>query len=270
MNGSDSPGGSGGGLKIVLLAVAGLYILASLYLLFDMRGRIGTLEAFQATSSAAQKQLTERMESADARMKATLEALEEKLGITEKELEARTAELQRAQKAQAASLRQEQKAQMEAVSGQVESVKTEVGGVKTEVATTRTELEATKEKLERTIGDLGIQSGLIAKTREEVDELRRRGERNYYDFTLIKGQKPTPVATVSLQLKKADAKKSKFTLNVIADDRTIEKKDRTMLEPLQFYTGKDRQLYELVVFTVDKNKVVGYLSTPKGHIAKAQ
>ncbi len=269
MNGNDSPGGSGGGLKIVLLAVAGLYILASLYLLFDMRGRIGTLEAFQATSSAAQKQLSEHMESSDARMKATIEALEEKVGITEKELDARTAELQRAQKSQTARLK-EQKEQISAVSGQVEGVKTEVGGVKTEVATTRTELEATKEKLERTIGDLGIQSGLIAKTRDEVDELRRRGERNYYDFTLIKGQKPTPVATVSLQLKKADAKKSKFTLNVIADDRTIEKKDRTMLEPLQFYTGKDRQLYEMVVFTVDKNKVVGYVSTPKGRAAKAQ
>ncbi|HSA92030.1 MAG TPA: hypothetical protein VLE48_03395 [Terriglobales bacterium] len=269
MNGSDSPGGSGGGMKIVLLAVAGLYILASLYLMFDMRGRIGTLEAFQATSSATQKQLTERMESADARMKATIEALEEKLGITEKQLDARTVELQRAQKAQTASLKA-QKEQIAEVSGQVEGVKSEVGGVKTEVATARTEIEATKEKLERTIGDLGIQSGLIAKTREEVDELRRRGERNYYDFTLLKGQKPTPVATVSLQLKKSDAKKSKFTLNVIADDRTIEKKDRTMLEPLQFYTGKDRQLYELVVFNVEKNKVVGYLSTPKGPMAKAQ
>ena len=70
-------------------------------------------------------------------------------------------------------------------------------------------------------------------------------------------------STVRLALKKVDAKKSKFTLNVIADDRTIEKKDRTMYEPLQFYTAKDRQLYEVVVFTAEKNKVTGYLSTPK-------
>ena len=78
-----------------------------------------------------------------------------------------------------------------------------------------------------------------------------------------KGAHPKPVSTVSLQLKKTDAKRSKFTLNVIADDRTIEKKDRTVAEPLQFYTGRDRMLYEIVVFTVDKKKITGYMSTPK-------
>ena len=72
-----------------------------------------------------------------------------------------------------------------------------------------------------------------------------------------------PVSTVSLILKKVDPKKSKFTLNVVADDKTIEKKDRTLSEPLQFYTGRDHMLYELVVFTASKNTVTGYLSTPK-------
>jgi hypothetical protein len=69
---------------------------------------------------------------------------------------------------------------------------------------------------------------------------------------------------VSLQLKKTDPKKGKFTLNVMADDRTIEKKDRNMNEPIQFYTGREHMLYELVIWTVDKNRVTGYLSTPKG------
>jgi hypothetical protein len=78
------------------------------------------------------------------------------------------------------------------------------------------------------------------------------------------------VSTVSLQLKKANPKKARYTLNVLADDRAIEKKDRTMFEPLQFYTGRDRQLYEVVVFTVDKNKVSGYLSAPKQLLAQAQ
>ena len=71
------------------------------------------------------------------------------------------------------------------------------------------------------------------------------------------------MSTVSLQLKKVDPKKSKFTLNVMADDRTIEKKDRTVAEPLQFYTGRDHMLYEVVVFTANKNSITGYLSTPK-------
>ena len=84
-----------------------------------------------------------------------------------------------------------------------------------------------------------------------------------------KGARPTPVSTVSLQLKKVDGKKSKYTLNVMADDRTIEKKDRTLFEPLQFYTGRDRYLYEVVVMSVDKNTIKGYMSTPKGAPAPA-
>jgi ATP-dependent DNA ligase len=131
-------------------------------------------------------------------------------------------------------------------------------------------LEATKQKLERSIGDLGVQSGLIAHTRDDLEILKHRGDRNYYEFTLVKGTRPSRVSTVSLQLKKANPKKAKYTLNVLADDRAIEKKDRTMFEPLQFYTGRDRQLYEVVVFTVDKNKVSGYLSAPKQLLAQAQ
>jgi hypothetical protein len=79
----------------------------------------------------------------------------------------------------------------------------------------------------------------------------------------MKGAKPAPVSTVSLQLKKSDAKRGKYTLNVTSDDKTIEKKDRNVNEPIQFYTGRDHMLYELVVWTLDKNKATGYISTPK-------
>ena len=68
---------------------------------------------------------------------------------------------------------------------------------------------------------------------------------------------------MALQLKKTDPKRGKYTLNVTSDDKTIEKKDRTQSEPVQFYTGREHMLYELVVWTVDKNKITGYLSTPK-------
>ena len=68
---------------------------------------------------------------------------------------------------------------------------------------------------------------------------------------------------VAILLKKADPKHNRYTIEITADDKKTEKKDRTMLEPLQFYTGRDRQLYELVVFSMDKNKVTGYISTPK-------
>ena len=85
----------------------------------------------------------------------------------------------------------------------------------------------------------------------------------HYEFTLLKGAQPQAFSTVALQLKKTDPKRGKYTLNVTADDRTIEKKDRNQSEPVQFYTGREHMLYELVAWTVDKNKITGYLSTPK-------
>lgn len=104
---------------------------------------------------------------------------------------------------------------------------------------------------------------MIARTREELEELRHRGDRSYYEFALYKGSSPTPVSTVSLQLKKVNANKNRFTLNVLADDRIVEKKDRGIAEPLQFYTGRDHLLYEVVIWTTENNRVTGYLSTPK-------
>src|SRR5262249_41371218 len=113
-------------------------------------------------------------------------------------------------------------------------------------------------------GDLTGQSELIATTRSDLEVLKHKGDRNYYEFTLLKGAKPQPVSTVSLQLKKSDPKKGKFTMNVTSDDKTLEKKDRNVSEPIQFYSGRDHLLFELVVWSVDKNKATGYLSTPKG------
>ena len=98
---------------------------------------------------------------------------------------------------------------------------------------------------------------------DELEELKHKGDRNYIEFTLQKGAQPTLLSTVKLQLKKVDDKHSRYTLNVSADDRNIEKKDKNLDEPVQFYTGKDPVLYELVVNDIEKNKVSGYLSTPK-------
>jgi hypothetical protein len=135
---------------------------------------------------------------------------------------------------------------------------------------TKTDLEATKGKLERTVGDQGVMSGLIARNHDDLEELKRRGERNYYEFTLQKTKTPQRVGPIQLNLTKADAKKSKYTMMVFADDRQIEKKDRTAGEPVQFYVGSSRMApYEIVVFNVGKNQVTGYLSTPKEGVAPA-
>ena len=249
-------------LKYVLIGVAIIYVIASLYLIYDMRTRLAAMEQRQQKVETAQVELGNRIHATSSEFK---QALSSEVGTTKQELARRAAELDRQQKAAAAKLtaaQSQQGQQLAAVSGEVSGVKSEVGTAKTDIQKTQTDLAATNAKLERAIGDLGVQSGLIAHTAAELDILKRKGDRNYYDFTLQKGAR-TPVSTISLQLKKVDPKKSKFTLNVIADDRTIEKKDRTIGEPLQFYTGRDKMLYELVVFTAAKNSITGYLATPK-------
>ena len=123
--------------------------------------------------------------------------------------------------------------------------------------------QATKTQLNRVVGDAGVMSGLIATNHDELEVLKHKGDRNYLEFTLQKNAKPTLLSTVKLQLKKADEKHSKYTLEVSSDDRTIEKKDKGLDEPVQFYNGKDPVLYEIVVNVIGKNTVSGYLSTPK-------
>lgn len=245
--------------KWILIAAALVYVAGSLYFLFGMNTKLETLTKDQDGSKAQIAQLTKRMQAAEA----DDETLAHQVGMTKKELAERASELQRQQRAAEARLSEQQKEGLSQVTGEVAGVKTEVGGVKTDVASTKAELADTKATLQRTIGDLGVQSGLIANTRGDLETLKHRGDRNYVEFTLQKGAKPQPFSTVSLQLKKVDTKRGKFTLAVTSDDRTIEKKDRGVSEPIQFYSGRDHLLYELVVWTVDKNKVTGYLSTPK-------
>jgi len=271
--GQSLPDSQGNVLRNVLLGVAILYMIASLYFIFDLRGRLDKLETAQKAAAAENAQLLKRLGITESSLKSASQAQEvlaDKVGMTQKELSARAAQLARQQKEAEQRLSAETKQQVGAVSGEVAGVKTELGGAKTDIAATRTDLDATKAKLERVMGDLGVQSGLIAHTRDELEILKHRGDRNIFEFTLQKGARPTPVSTVSLQLKKVDAKKSKFTLNVMADDRTIEKKDRTLFEPLQFLTGRDRNLYEIVVLSAEKNKITGYLTTPKGAPAVRQ
>ena len=245
--------------KWLLLLLAAIYVAGSLYFLIDMRGSVGKLVQEHAATQKQIADLTTRMQAAEAEA----ETLGQQVGITKKELAQRAAQLQQAQRAAEERLAKEQKEQITAVTGEVAGVKTDVGGVKTDLGQTKTELAATKARLESTVGDLGLQSGLIARTRDDLEVLKHKGDRQYYEFTLLKGAKPQPVSTISLQMKKIDPKRGKYTLNVTSDDKTIEKKDRNVNEPIQFYTGRDHMLYELVVWTLDKNKATGYVSTPK-------
>ena len=143
------------------------------------------------------------------------------------------------------------------------AVNTEVSTVKTDVASTKSELEKTISDLKRTNGDMNVQSGLIATNGKELAALRALGERNYFEFKITRSKAPQKVGDVLLALKKSDPKHNRFTVELTVDDKKVEKKDRTVNEPLQFYTSKARQPDEIVVNQVDKNMISGYLATPK-------
>lgn len=150
----------------------------------------------------------------------------------------------------------------------IADVSTDVGGVKTQVTATQAELQKTIADLKSAKGDLGVQSGLIATNAQELMALRRLGERNYIEFKLGKTKAPQRVGDITLKLKNTDPKKNKYTVEVMADDKLTEKKDKNVNEPVQFYTSKARQPYEMVVNQVAKDLIVGYVSTPKVETAR--
>jgi len=224
-----------------------------------------------AKAQDTNKQLMQRLDQANASLadlKGHIEVTEEKLGFT-------NAELAKA-KSRAESIRKDQMAADQKFSTQLTQVQkesaekigavaTDLGGTKKDLETTRNDLESTKGRLERMQGDEGVMSGLIARNHDDLEELKRRGERNYYEFTVPKTKTAQRVGPVQITLNKVDPKKSKYTMTVFADDKSIEKRDKTAGEPVQFYVkGTSRMApYELVVFDVGKNQITGYLSTPK-------
>jgi hypothetical protein len=150
-----------------------------------------------------------------------------------------------------------------------EKVDAEVTTVRTDVATTRTDLEQTIADLKQVRGDMGVMSDHIATNSTELSALRELGDRNYHEFTIAKSSKPQSIAGITVSLRKADEKKNRFTVDLTVDDKEIQKKDKTALEPVQFYATGYRQPYEMVVFEVGKNQIKGYISTPKVQVAQA-
>ncbi len=160
------------------------------------------------------------------------------------------------------------KSDVGSVRSDVTTVRADVDVVKTEVQTARTAIDETRIALQRTRGDLGEMSGLIATNSGEIGQLRALGDRNIYEFTLTRGALQK-VGDIQVQLKKADKSHNRYTLDVLADDKRVEKKNRTANEPVQFYTSQARQPYELVVNQVMADRVTGYLATPKVTLSRS-
>ena len=159
---------------------------------------------------------------------------------------------------------------------QIADVQDNVKGVKTELATkasaddlkavsgnvsgVRTDLDATKQGLQMARSEFGT---LIARNHEEIDQLRRMGQRDYFEFTLANKGDKQKVGSVTVELRGTNVKKGLYTIRLGVDDMNLEKKNRSVNEPIFFYTQGSRSSLELVVNKIAKNKVTGYLSTPK-------
>ena len=208
-----------------------------------------------------------------ADLKGQLDVTSQKLGLTEDELaRARglSQTIKKEQETSDAQLRQQIGEVQQDATTKIGAVSTQLTGTQNDVNATKADLEATKSKLSTAVGDLGVQSGLIATNHDEVEELKRLGERDIFEFTLSKSSKtPQHVGPIQVSLKKVDDKHFKYTVNVVADDKTIEKKDRTVGEPIQFYVRGARAPYEIVVFDLTKDSAKGYLSAPKSGGAPA-
>jgi vacuolar-type H+-ATPase subunit I/STV1 len=130
-----------------------------------------------------------------------------------------------------------------------------------DVSGVKTDLDATKNNLQMARSEMGT---LIARNHDEIDQLRRMGQRDYFEFSITRKRGPQKVGNIQVELRDTNTKKNQYTINVIADDRNFEKKNRSVNEPIFFYTGGSRAALELVVNKVTKTTAAGYLSMPKG------
>jgi hypothetical protein len=261
----------GGGTPRWIMILFGVLIAGVGAIAYAGYSAQSNLQQQVAKAAEQNKILAAQLEEANTRLadlKGRMDVTAQKIGMTQAEAADAKSRAESIRKQQAASDAQlsakiaEAQKQSEA---QIGAVATDVTGAKKDIEATRSDLEATKSKLDRATGDMGVMSGLIAHNHDDLEELKRRGDRNYYEFTVQKAKTPQRVGPVQMSVNKTDAKKSKYTMTVLVDDKAIEKKDKTAGEPVQFYVkGSARTTpYEIVVFDVGKNQITGYLSTPK-------
>ncbi|HEY1753981.1 MAG TPA: hypothetical protein VGG72_01200 [Bryobacteraceae bacterium] len=288
------PPGSGNKIPILFGAVAAL-LGASIYLFYqlsqireevrtelaDSRDQIMAELAKEHETSSVSSQTSKKnvdklaAEVAEARRQASLLAGDAKADA-EKHADELASKLQIAQEQQAKQVTavandvSQVKDAESNTRSQVGEVSTKVGQVTDQVSTLKTQQSATQQQLEKTvanlqstIGDMGVQSDRIATNGKELAALRQLGERNYFEFKLAKTKAAEKVGDVQIRLTSTDPKKNKYTITLIADDKTVEKKDKSINEPVQFYLSKASQPYELVVNQINKDMIIGYVSAPK-------
>jgi len=259
---------------VLVFVVLGLLVLGEVYT-FTKLGSISSVQAQQATLQKqiqdSRDQLATKLSSLEDANAQQLDALRSELDTTAMRMGSGGNALARAKKL-VTQLQQQTQAQNDQLKQQLsqeiaKKADTEqMNAVSQDVAATKTDLGSTKQNLDTLKNDLGMARSemgtLIARNHEDIEALRKLGERNYYEFTLSKNQEQK-VAGVGLMLKKTNVKKHQFNLNLLTNDIEIAKNGRTVDEPIFFSTSGSKSFYELVVNKVDQNQVSGYMSTPK-------
>lgn len=217
-----------------------------------------SVSEFSAQMAAGNKSATESAQKAAVVAQRNAEKLVAQLRDQQKEADEKFA----ADLGQVKTVTEEHTQKVTGLESSVGEVKQTVGTVQQDVASAKNSIDQTIADLKSVRGDLGVQSGLIATNSSELAALKELGDRNYYEFTITKKQ-PVKIANMTIDLKKVDTKRNKFNVDVMADDKRVEKKDKTIHEPVQMYVGGARQPYEIVVNEVKKDTIVGYVAVPK-------
>jgi archaellum component FlaC len=226
--------------------------------------------------------LRAKLVQSDSELQNALTALRQDLADTKQGTTSGLVKAQQAATRHADLLAKSQKAQAQQLSDELGKVKettdqeaakldgisTDVGSVRSDVDSAKSNIETAKTELQHMRGDLGLMSGLVATNGQEIQTLRDLGDRNIFEFTLSKSGGLQKVGDVQVALRKVDVKRNRYTVDVLADDKRVEKKDKGANEPVQFYTSRARQPYELVINQVKNNQVTGYLATPKVTISR--
>ncbi len=215
----------------------------------DLETQVGEVKSLVEST---EKQIDVKTRQVENKVLSRAETLEKELEATRETSEAQITEVG----GRLAEYQEDTQSKVGALDGRVDTVKKEVDE-------NRAELEKAVAELTSVKGDLGVQSGRIATNGSELSALKRLGERNYYEFSLGKTKQPQRVGPVSIKLTGTDRKNNRFSIDLWADDRRVQKRRKTLLEPVQFYVEGVPIPYELVINKIDSNNIAGYLATPK-------
>ena len=219
---------------------------------------IQVLKQSYATDLESLQQRLAQTEKANADLTGDFSAVTKRLRITQGELKKAREESQQ--------VRDEENQQLAAMGTQVKdqlatkATTDDVKAVSGEVSGVRTDLDSTKKDLQMARSEMGP---LIAKNHDDIETLRRLGERDYIEFTVEGKGKSQKVGDITVELRSADPKRNQCNIALVVDDKRTEKRNRTVNEPIFFYAHGSRQPMEVVINQVEKNKVAGCLSVPR-------